>query len=69
MEPEFIDELINNKNDYNGLWNLAVNKYCQNIDTDNIEGLVFNYKAGDTQKRILKIQNPDFQEKILKHQL
>lgn len=67
MEPEFIDELINNKNDYNGLWNLAVNKYCQNIDTDNIEGLVFNYKTEDTQKRILKIQNPDFQEKILKH--
>lgn len=69
LTEEFAQKLIDNKDDDHKLWELVSNKcFPFNDDTHDIEGLVLNFKnGGDILVRIAKVQNPDFQEKIMKH--
>lgn len=67
MSQSFINSLIANKDDDITLWKLISNTFCTGVNTDNVEGFVLNYKSENVQTRILKVQNPDFQNKILIH--
>lgn len=69
LTEEFVQELIDNKDNDHKLWELVSNKcFPFSDDAHYMEGLVLNFKNdSDTQARIVKVQNPDFQEKIMKH--
>lgn len=69
LPEEFVQKLIDNKDDTHKLWDLISGK-CFSFSTDvhYMEGLVLSFKdGGDNLARIVKVQNPDFQERIMKH--
>lgn len=69
LTEEFVQSLIDNKDNELKFWELISNKcFPLDVNTHYMEGLVLNFKnSDDEQVRIVKIQNPDFQNKIMKH--